>query len=253
MRTVAVIQARMGSTRLPGKILEPIDGVPLVSWTISSVAAVRDIDELVVATTDTPSDDAFVEWLQRDGRVRVHRGPVHDVLMRVWNGVVPLGPDIVIRQTADNPFADPTLMAAQLARLQSGDFDYVGIAGLPYGIGAEVVRIDALRAAVEEATEWSDREHVLTYIWRQTDRFRIGALDPPPSWRHARYTVDTAADLAFARAIAERWGKGPPVTLADLERIIGTEPDLATINAAIPQRDSSHAQLAAFARHDRAD
>jgi spore coat polysaccharide biosynthesis protein SpsF (cytidylyltransferase family) len=160
-----------------------------------------------------------------------------------------LRPDIVLRQTADNPFADPSIMAAQLSTLIDGEFDYVGIDGLPYGVGAETVRVGALQSAFEEATDPADREHVLPYVSRRPHRFRIGNLQPAPRWRHGRYTVDTEIDLAFARAMAARWGNGPPVTLADLERIIAKEPALSTINSGIPQRDSSHAQLAAYAAH----
>src|SRR5258708_2279047 len=116
MRTIAVIQARMGSSRLPGKILEPIEGLPLLGWTIAAVRATRGVDDLVVATTDSPDDDRVAEVIGELG-VRVHRGSVHDVLARVAAAVRPLEPDVVLRQTGDNPFVDPDIMAAQLARL----------------------------------------------------------------------------------------------------------------------------------------
>jgi spore coat polysaccharide biosynthesis protein SpsF (cytidylyltransferase family) len=242
MRTIAVIQARMGSTRLPGKILELIEGRPLLHWTIAAVRAIPAVDDLVLATSDQPSDDPVAEEMQRIG-VRVHRGPVQDVLRRVADAVRPLDPDVVLRQTGDNPFIDPEVMAAQLARLDEGPFDYVGIAGLPLGIGGEAVRAEVLRIADREATEPADREHVLPFVYARPERFAIGSLAPPPVWRHPRYTVDTPADLQFARAVAARLpGQAPPAHLATLEAILAADPSLAEMNAAIVQRGHHEAE-----------
>jgi spore coat polysaccharide biosynthesis protein SpsF len=243
MRTIAVIQARMGSTRLPGKILEPIEGRPLLGWTIAAVRAVDGIDDVVLATSDEPADDAVAEVVGSFD-VRVHRGSVHDVLRRVADAVRPLDPDVILRQTGDNPFVDPDIMAAQLSRLVAGPFDYVGIAGLPLGIGAEAVRADALWAADREATDPADREHVLPFVYARSERFAIGSLVSPPAWRHPRYTVDTPADLAFARAVAARLpGRRPPAHLAILESILAAEPELAELNATIAQRGHQEAEL----------
>ena len=242
MQTIAVIQARMSSTRLPGKILEPIEGRPLLAWTIAAVRAVPEVDDVVLGTTDRPEDDAVAEAM-RDLDVRVHRGSVHDVLRRVADAVRPLEPDVVLRQTGDNPFADPEIMSAQLVRLDEGPFDYVGIAGLPLGIGAEAVRAEALWIAAREATEPADREHVLPFVYARPERFAIGSLAEVPAWRHPRYTVDTAADLAFARAVAARLpGREPPAHLATLEAILAEDPGLAQMNAAIVQRGHREAE-----------
>jgi spore coat polysaccharide biosynthesis protein SpsF (cytidylyltransferase family) len=236
MRTIAVIQARMGSTRLPGKILEPIEGRPLLAWTIAAVRAIPAVDDLVLATSDRPADDPVADVMAALG-VRVHRGPVQDVLRRVADAVRPLDPDVVLRQTGDNPFIDPEVMASQLARLDEGPFDYVGIAGLPLGIGGEAVRAEALWAADREATDPADREHVLPFVYARPERFAIGSLASPPAWRHPRYTVDTPADLAFARTMASRLpGRRPPAHLATLEAILADDPELARMNAAIVQR-----------------
>jgi spore coat polysaccharide biosynthesis protein SpsF len=243
MRTIAVIQARMGSTRLPGKILESIEGRPLLAWTIAAVRAVPEVDDVVLATSDRPEDDAVAEAV-RDLDVRIHRGSVHDVLRRVADAVRPLEPDVVIRQTGDNPFADPEIMSAQLVRLDEGPFDYVGIAGLPLGIGGEAVRAEALWIADREATKAADREHVLPFVYARPERFGIGSLTAPPAWRHPRYTVDTPADLAFARAVAARLpGRRPPARLATLESIVAGGTGLAELNATIVQRGHHEAEL----------
>jgi spore coat polysaccharide biosynthesis protein SpsF len=248
MRTVAVIQARMGSTRVPGKILDDIAGRPLVFWTIDAVHAVPSVDEVVVATTDQPADDPFAERLAA-AAVRVHRGPTHDVLQRVAEAVRPLTPDVVLRQTGDNPFPDPDVMEAQIERLVEGGFDYVGINGLPLGIGGEAVRMAALEAADREATEPAEREHVLPYLYARPERFRIGALADAPRWEHPRYTVDTDEDMAFARAIAARLpADGRLARLADLEAIVGAEPDIAAMNRDVEQRHHRVAELTSPAR-----
>jgi spore coat polysaccharide biosynthesis protein SpsF len=165
------------------------------------------------------------------------------VLRRIADAIRPLDPDVVLRQTADNPFVDPELMAAQLARLVEGPFDYVGITGLPLGVGGEVVRTTALLAADREATDPADREHVLPFVYARPSRFAIGSLDPRPAWSHPRYTVDTPADLRFARAVAHRLpGRKPPAHLADLEAIVRDAGDLGAINAAIVQRGPTTAE-----------
>lgn len=242
MRTVAVVQARTGSTRLPGKVLLPIGQRPLILWTIDAVAAVPGVDDLVVATTDQPEDDSLAALLASRG-IRVHRGPVRDVLRRVVDAVRPLAPDVVLRQTGDNPFPDPDVMAAQRVRLVDGPFDYVGVAGLPLGIGAEAVRADTLDTADREALAAAEREHVLPFVYARPERFRIGSLAPPPPWRHPRYTVDTEADLALACALADRLpADRGPARLADLEAIVAAEPGLAALNLRVEQRSPREAE-----------
>jgi spore coat polysaccharide biosynthesis protein SpsF len=155
---------------------------------------------------------------------------------------------VVVRQTADNPFPDPGVAAGQVRALIDGDLDYVGIDGWPLGIAAEACRSDALAAAHREATDVADREHVMPFIYRQPARFRIGRAPRAGEGRRAaataRYTVDTAEDLAFARSLAARLGDGPPVSLGRLEAIIEDEPQLLAINATVAQKPWHETQLA---------
>jgi spore coat polysaccharide biosynthesis protein SpsF (cytidylyltransferase family) len=234
----------MGSTRLPGKVLEPIGGRPLILWTLAAVDATAGVDDVVVATTKEREDDALVALLEGEAR-NVHRGPVHDVLRRVVDALEPFEPAVVLRQTADNPFPDPDVMAAQLRRLADGPFDYVGIAGLPLGVGGEAVRWEALVAADREATDPADREHVLPFVYARPERFAIGTVEEVgAAASRRRYTVDTPADLAFARALAERLPGDRPPRLAELEAIVAASPELASLNAGVEQRAATSAQLA---------
>lgn len=244
-RTVAVIQARMGSTRLPGKVLESIAERSLLAWTVESVRAVPGLTAIVVATTTEPDDDALAEAAAALG-VGVHRGPVHDVLTRCYEAVAPHEPQLVLRQTADNPFPDPSIAAAQIVVLVEEGLDYVGISGWPIGIAAEVCRMDALATAMREATTAADREHVMPYLYSHPEQFRIGTLartgPRPAGGERWRYTVDTPADLELARALADRIGHAPPVSVAELEVIMAADPSLARLNAAVVQKAWQTAQ-----------
>lgn len=244
-RTVAVIQARMGSTRLPGKVLESIGRRSLLAWTLDSVRAVPGLAAVVVATTTAAGDDALAEAAAALG-AGVYRGPVHDVLTRCYEAVAPHEPELVLRQTADNPFPDPSIAAAQIEVMVEEGLDYVGIAGWPIGIAAEVCRMDALATAMREATTAADREHVMPYLYSHPERFQIGTLErtgPRPAGSERwRYTVDTPADLELARALADRIGHAPPVQLAELETIMAADPSLARLNAAVEQKDWQTAQ-----------
>jgi len=236
----AVIQARMGSTRLPGKTLALIGGRPLIFWTIRALQAVPGIDHLVVATTTDPLDDQLVATL--DGRVAVHRGSVHDVLSRVWDAASPSGPDLIVRETADNPFGDPGIVQAQIDRCRDGGFDYVGPAGWPRGLAAEVARASALEYAYLHATDAAEREHVMPYLYTHPERFRAGALAPTTPPPEGRFTVDTAEDLAFARAVADRLGAAEYATLEALRAVIAAEPGLLAINAEVRQKTWQEAE-----------
>lgn len=236
----------MGSTRLPGKVLEPLGDRSLLAWTMDGVRAIPGLATVVVATTTEPGDDALAQAAAALG-AEVHRGPVHDVLTRCYEAVAPFEPDFVVRQTADNPFPDPSIAAAQVEALVAGELDYIGIAGWPIGIAAEVVRMQAFSVAMGEATEAADREHVMPYLYSHPDQFRIGALPRPTpvpvGGERWRYTVDTPEDLELAGALAERLGHGPPVRLDELEAIMAAEPNLARLNANVVQKPWQSAQV----------
>jgi spore coat polysaccharide biosynthesis protein SpsF len=241
MRTIAVVQARMGSTRLPGKVIAVIGHRPLVLWTVAAARAIHGVDGVVVATTVEPADDPLVDLLVANG-IDHHRGSVHDVLTRSWEAVRAQAPDFIVRATADNPFMDPRVVGRQLRRCMDDGLDYVGIAGWPLGIAAEVASAGALSAAVAEAIDPAEREHVMPFIYARPDRFRLGTsppAEPPPD---GRFTVDTAEDLAFARAIAARLGPVETCTIEGLGRIIADDPELLSINAGVRQKPWQEAE-----------
>jgi spore coat polysaccharide biosynthesis protein SpsF len=231
---VAVVQARTGSTRLPGKVTAPIAGVPLVEWTLAALRAVPSIDEVVLAIPDGPEDDALANYAASLGPV--FRGSTHDVLDRVWRAAAPFEPLLVVRGTADNPFPDPALVAEEIAQCRDDGLDYVRSAGYPLGIGVEVARFAALGRAAREAREPAEREHVMPYLYDTPGRFATGEVRRDGRGPHDRFTVDTDDDLALARAVAERVGHGAPIALAELEAVIAADPSLTRINAEVRQK-----------------
>ena len=233
-RVVAVIQARTGSSRLPGKVLAPIADRAVVEWTISATLAIPGLDAAILATTNQAEDDDLAALVAP--LIPVYRGSVYDVLSRVWEAVARYEPTVVVRQTADNPFPDPKVVAAQIAHLEAGGYDFVGNTGWPLGIAAEVARSEALAMAVAEAHEPAEREHVMPFLYARPERFRIGTLAALDTPAHGRYTIDTPEDLALARALADRVGHGPPILLRELEAAIRSEPELAGINAEVRQK-----------------
>ncbi len=235
MRVVAVVQARMGSTRLPGKVLELIGDRPLVLWTVATARAIASVDQVVVATSTDRADDALARLLA-DHDVPVHRGPVLDVLTRVWEAAAPYEPDYVVRATADNPFMDPGVVTRQLRRCVDEEFDYVGTAGWPLGIAAEVARAESLAQAYREAHDPAEREHVMPFLYARPERFRIGTALPAGPVPDARFTVDTPSDLEFARQIAARLGPVGTCSLERLGAILEAEPALAEINRNVRQK-----------------
>jgi spore coat polysaccharide biosynthesis protein SpsF len=237
------VQARTGSTRLPGKVLEPLSGLPMLLWTVAAVEAVPGMRRVVVPTTTEPADDAIVALLaERVPATAGHRGPVNDVLTRLWEAARTHLPAFVLRQTADNPFCDPQVMGAQLRHCREAGLDYVGIEGWPLGIAGEVARAQALESAARESTDRAEREHVMSFLYRRPERFRLGSLLPAEVPPAGRFTVDTSEDLAFARALADRLVH-PPVSVGALRRILAEEPQLVELNRSVRQKDWSEVEL----------
>jgi spore coat polysaccharide biosynthesis protein SpsF len=241
MKVSLVIQARLASTRLPGKVLLTVLDEPLITWNVRCARAVRGVTEVVAAVTEDPGDDPLVEILEDQG-VAVHRGPDRDVLARFWHAVEPRQPDYVIRLTSDTPLLDPAVIGAQLARCIDDGLDYIGIAGWPVGIAAEVVPRASLEVAYREAEADFEREHVMPFLYGRPDRFRIGALPPLAPLPPGRFAVDTAEDLAFVRAIAERLGTPRTTSYGELREILEREPELLELNRDVRQKHWSEAQ-----------
>jgi spore coat polysaccharide biosynthesis protein SpsF len=201
-----VIQARMRSTRLPGKVLRPVGHLPLLGHVIGRLAMLSPSWPLVVATSRDGWDDAIAQWCEQAG-LATFRGSEHDVLDRFVKCARESGFEHVVRLTADNPFTDvPELHRLVQHHLAAG-FDYTHSFGMmPLGVGAEIFTRTALERSHIEGLEPHHREHVNEYIQEHPDQFRIGVLDVPINKRapNLRLTVDTEDDWRRADALARQ-------------------------------------------------
>ena len=199
-----IIQARMGSTRLPGKVLKPIAGKVLLDHVLGRLDGFRCDAGIVVATSTIDQDDAIETHCR--GRVACFRGSELDVLDRYFRCASAYGFDHIVRLTADNPFTDIEELERLVDLHLQGGYDYTHSFGMmPLGVGAEVFTFEALSASHREGMAPNHREHVNEFIQENPQRFRIGALDVPVAKRapDLRMTVDTQEDYERACRLAE--------------------------------------------------
>jgi spore coat polysaccharide biosynthesis protein SpsF len=199
---MAFLQARMGSSRLPGKVLLPIAGKTILERAIERLQASNVIDEVIVLTTQQPADDAVEREARRIG-VRAFRGAEFDVLDRYQKASEEFSPEIIIRATSDNPLIDIGSAARIVDALRSMQLDYCMENDLPHGAAVEAITADALRKSHREAVDPRHREHVTLHAKEMPDAFRLHFLTCPPPLRfpHLRVTVDTPEDYDFMRRL----------------------------------------------------
>jgi spore coat polysaccharide biosynthesis protein SpsF len=240
---VAIIQARMGSTRLPGKILKPLAGRPSLAWIVERTRAIAGVDSVIVATTDRPGDDA-VETLAREAGWRCFRGSEPDVLDRYYRAAIEGGARHVVRVTADCPLLCVSEAGRTVAHHLAVAADYthnvtVWGSGLPIGTGVEVMTFAALEASWREGHEPHHREHVDEFVYEHPERFRLECVKAPPELTRPelRLTVDTPEDFALVGTLYERLSRpGHLIDLAEVIALLDAEPALVAINRDIQQR-----------------
>ena len=227
-RIGALVQARVSSTRLPGKVLRPLAGRPLMDWLIERLGRAGGVDVVAVATSDEGSDDAVAEHCSALG-VPCVRGPLADVAARMVAAADALGLDAFVRVNADSPLLDPALVERAVARYREGGADLVSNVHpertCPRGQSVEVVRTDVLRARLADL-DADEREHVTLGLYRRPADIRIASLACDPPTRDVALTVDDAADAEalddlLARLDRPHWEYGWE-ELAELRRGAGT-------------------------------
>ena len=237
MRVNAVIQARSGSTRLPGKALMDLGGRPVLGWVVRAAQAATWIDEVIVATSTSAGDDAVADLAGSVG-VAVVRGSEEDVLSRFVAALDAHPADAVVRLTADCPLLDPTLIDAVAGAWAAAPVhDYVStvlVRCLPRGLDVELVTARALRAVDRMATG-HDRVHVTSGVYADPTAYRLLGLCVTPPADDLRVTLDTAADLALLRALVAELPDAPPAW-RDVVAILRARPDLVAINAEVEQK-----------------
>lgn len=220
---LVVVQARTGSTRLPGKVLADLGGRPMLALQLARLARLDASYHVVVATSDRPGDDAVADIAAGAG-VDVVRGSEQDVLGRFALALERWRCDTVVRLTGDCPLSDPGIVAdaVRLHRVERADYtSNVLPRSFPKGLDVEVVTAAALEAAHTEAVPGPDREHVTPFVYRRPERFRLANLDSGTSDGGEWWTVDTADDLADVRSIVDRLDDPVDATWHDVMRIVG--------------------------------
>jgi len=236
IRVVAVIQARMGSTRLPGKVLKPVVGEPLLWHIVHRLKACRLIEEIAVATTTNPADEAIMEWCNAQN-VTVMRGPEDDVLARYARAAEKLDADIIVRVSSDTPFLDAGFVDHLVATLIEQDGDYVLLED-----GSECAHegVDAFsrraldRLMMDAAQDPAAREHVSHYFKLHPEFVKVvrAKAYAPLARKSGRFTVDTPDDLAFVEVVHARLAaKAGEASLADLLLLLEREPELRKVAA----------------------
>jgi spore coat polysaccharide biosynthesis protein SpsF len=239
LRVVAIIQARTGSTRLPGKVLRELGGKTVLARVIERARAIPGVDEVVVATTTSGRDDAIVAESRRAGAA-TYRGSEDDVLARYVGAARQAGAEIIIRITSDCPLLDPELIGAMLARFASEPADYLSNTvqrTFPRGLDAEILGMGALERAGHEAEAAHEREHVTPYIWQHPDEFRVLQHTGTPDRSSLRWTLDTVEDWDFLNALFGRLARfGLQPTTHGVLEALRLDPGLLRINAHVEQK-----------------
>lgn len=238
MKVVAIIQARMGSTRLPGKVLEDIEGETVLARVVSRLRRASLIGEVLVATTDRPADDAIVAESRRCS-VAVSRGDENDVLDRYFRAAQLSKAEVVVRITSDCPLIDPEITDKTIRAFLDEAPDYASNAlqrTYPRGLDTEVISMRALERAWRAASKAYEREHVTPYIYEHPDQFKILPVTGDADHSRHRWTLDTPEDLQFIRAVYARMKGHDDFLWKDVLGVLAREPELTEINRNVVQK-----------------
>jgi spore coat polysaccharide biosynthesis protein SpsF len=239
---LAILQARMSSTRLPEKVLADVVGAPMLARQIERIQRARRIDALCVATSTDASDDP-IETLCVARGVRVSRGSLTDVLDRYYQAARQIEPRHVVRVTGDCPLIDPAVIDEVISTHVAGNFDYTSntiVPTYPDGLDVEVFRFEALRRAWSEAKLASQREHVTPFIKLQPALFRLGEVRNVEDLSALRWTVDYAGDLAMVRHVyAQLYPARSDFSMQDILALLHRRPDIAALSTNV-ERDEGY-------------
>ncbi len=245
MKSVVIIQARMGSTRLPGKVMRKLCGKTVLGHVIARVRACRLIDEVVVATTTLARDDVVGEEGLRHG-AKIFRGSEDDVLSRFYGAAQEAGADIVVRVTSDCPLYDPAVLDRMMEQFLSAHREGKGgdyfcnflKRTFPRGLETEIFTFAALAQAAREAVKPYEREHVTPYFYRHPEIFSLAAIENDADLSFHRWTLDTAEDWSLIHAIYENLGRNGD-GIFGMEAVLGLlakHPELSLLNAHVEQK-----------------
>ena len=244
-KVVAIVQARMGSSRLPGKVLADLGGRPVLEWVLRRAARAERIDQVMVATTINPEDDALARFCKEAG-YDCFRGSAFDVLDRYYRAAQAAGADVIVRLTGDCPLIDPDLLDANIQTFLAAEppLDFAanrlpGDRTVPIGLDTEICTRAALERAWAEAQQPHEREHVMPYFYEHPDDFNILHIRPAPDYGPYRRTVDTPEDLELLRQVVAHFDDDS-FSWETVLKLFEQQPELAELNAGVQHRDQTH-------------
>ena len=246
MNILAIIQARFSSTRLPGKVVKPIMGKPMLAFQIERVLQSKMIDQLIVATSTDSTDDA-IEALCLQINIPCFRGSQNDVLDRFYRAALPWAQTHTVRLTGDCPLIDPDVIDAVIQFYLSGGYDYVSNTlqpTFPDGLDIEIFRFPILERAWKEAVLPSQREHVTPFIYNQPECFHIANYQNSDDLSHLRWTVDEPEDFNFVTKIYnELYPANPDFRMTDVLDLLRRKPELAELNKTFERNEGMKRSL----------
>ena len=231
MKVVALVQARMGSTRLPNKVMKPIGGIPMIELLLSRLSQAKEVDQVVVATSGDDRNQPLVEHVRKLGYA-CEQGSENDVLDRFVQAGRVHHADVVVRITGDCPLVDPGLVDEAIRRFKAAEVDYfsnVSPPTYPDGLDIEVCTFKSLEQASQETRKLSDREHVTPYL-RESGRFKTAAMQHSQDLSALRWTVDESADFAVIERVFLYFHPRTDFTWGEVLRLQQHRPDIFNIN-----------------------
>lgn len=243
MNIIAIIQARMNSTRLPHKVMAELSGHPLLYYVCYRARKAVTLNDTVVATTTHVSDNAIAEFCRKEG-ISCFRGSEEDVLDRYYQAAKVFRADAIVRLTADCPLLDPVVIDRVVGVFRAGDYDYVSNtieASYPDGLDTEVMKHTALERAWREACLKSEREHVTSYIWKHPELFHLMNVKNEVDYSAMRWTVDEPEDLALIQQIYAHFGSSPEYSWQEVISFLLENSRITSINDSF-QRNEGYAK-----------
>lgn len=241
MKVGAIVQARMTSSRLPGKVLRQVVGKPMLAHLVERATRATLVEDIVVATTTNPADDQIEAACRRLG-VNCFRGSEEDVLGRVLGAARKFRIDLIVELTGDNVLIDPFVIDRVVQTYLDGDVDYVSNAlqlTYPLGLNVQVFSTETLAEVDQLTADPVDREHVSLYIYEHPERFKLRNVESglPPRYSGIRLTVDTADDFDVITAVYEAlYADDPQFGLTEVLQLFDRQPELAGRNRHVQQR-----------------
>lgn len=238
MKTLIIIQARMGSSRLPGKVLNPLGSTVVLDYVVSRCRQIDHVEDVIVATSTLQQDEAILEWCKNNG-VSCFRGSEDDVLSRYYECAKPYSPDFVIRVTADCPFVDYHLANDIISAMLENPTDIAIVNGeLPRGLVVEMISFKALEYIQKHGHESRHREHVTYYAYEFPMEFTRTFVEVPLPKQvpQLRITLDTEEDYELCQQVARAFKENKLVSSQEVIRFLIDHPEVASLNAHILQK-----------------